>query len=90
MECGGQAKVKEKGRMGPWKSSNMATTLAAIRVTRGALKILVPRPYSTSILIFKSSAGDFRVQPRLRLKAQYHQFIEGETSAREQVTLGDY
>ena len=68
----------------------MATTLAAIRVTWEALKILIPRPYSTSILIFKSSAGDFHVQPRLRPKAQYHQFIVGETSAREQVTLGDY
>ena len=65
----------------------MATTLAAIRITQGALKTLVLRPYSRSVLIFKSSAGDFHVQPKLRPKAQYNQFIVGETSAREQMTI---
>lgn len=68
----------------------MAATLAAHRVAPGALKALVPWPHSRSISIFKSSASNFHLQSRLRPKAQYNQFTVGETSTREQVTLGDY
>ena len=87
MKHWGPGKVKDKKGWGLGKALSVATTLASIRGTQGALKTLVLRPYSTLVLIFKSSAGDFHMQPKLRPKAQYNQFIVGQTSAREQVTI---
>ena len=48
----GRIKYREKEGQDFGKASNVAITLAAIRVTWGALKTLVPRPYSRSVLLF--------------------------------------